>query len=94
MTPTKRQHAVLCYVRSYRAFRGYSPTYQEIADNFGVSRVTVFGHVVELERKGLIRRTALRERSIEVVETPSPQRTLLRWPILGWISRFGLEVKA
>jgi len=35
-----------------------SPTLDEIAQEFGVNKVTIFGHVAELERKGVIRRAA------------------------------------
>ena len=35
-----------------------SPTLEEIAAQFGVNKVTIFGHVKELERKGFLERAA------------------------------------
>ena len=34
--------------------RGYSPTYQEIADHLGRRKATAFEHVQALRRKGLV----------------------------------------
>lgn len=53
---TRRQSEILNYVREYVAQNGISPTLEEIAHAFGVSRVTIFGHVGELEDKGFLKR--------------------------------------
>ena len=53
---TKRQSDILTFVREYYAAEGISPTLEEIAAEFGVNKVTIFGHVAELERKGAITR--------------------------------------
>lgn len=55
---TRRQRQIVDFLRAYGAEHGMSPTLEEIASHFGVNKVTVFGHVAELERKGLLRRTA------------------------------------
>ena len=52
MLYTKKQRAILEYVSRYQKEKGYSPTLEEIAEEFGISRVTAFGHVKALERKG------------------------------------------
>lgn len=53
---TRRQSEILNYVREYVAQNGISPTLEEIAHSFGVSRVTIFGHIGELENKGFLER--------------------------------------
>jgi len=55
---TRRQRAILEFFCDYRDANGISPTLEEIAQHFQVSKVTVFGHVAELERKGVIKRYA------------------------------------
>jgi repressor LexA len=61
MTPlpplTRRQREILTYFESYRRQNGISPTLEEIAQSLGVNKVTVFGHVAELERKGVLVRS-------------------------------------
>lgn len=53
---TRRQSEILTFIRDYVATKGISPTLEEIAHTFGVSRVTIFGHVGELEDKGFLTR--------------------------------------
>lgn len=53
---TRRQNEILAYVRDYIEQNGISPTLEEIAHAFGVSRVTIFGHIGELEDKGFLKR--------------------------------------
>ncbi|NUP95361.1 MAG: repressor LexA [Planctomycetaceae bacterium] len=55
---TKRQLQILDFYRAYIAENGISPTLEEVAQNFGVNKVTIFGHVAELERKGVLVRSA------------------------------------
>jgi repressor LexA len=66
---TRRQRAILEFIRAYCAEHRISPTLEEIARNFDVSKVTIFGHVAELERKGALRRAAKGiSRGLQVVE--------------------------
>ena len=63
-----------------------SPTLEEIAQSFGVNKVTIFGHVAELERKGVLRRAARGvSRGLQLVEPEAPQ-TATALPILGKIA--------
>jgi repressor LexA len=55
---TKRQREIVDFFQSYVRAHAISPTLEEIAQAMGVNKVTVFGHVAELERKGVLRRTA------------------------------------
>lgn len=74
---TRRQRDILDFFRSYHDEHGISPTLEEIAQNFGVNKVTIFGHVGELERKGVLRRSAKGiSRGLQLVEGESdPQGT-------------------
>src|SRR6185312_5241874 len=69
MTPTPKQLRILMAIRDFRVRNGYSPTMQELADQLGVSKVTIFEHVEALERKDLILRARNRARSLEVSPT-------------------------
>ena len=53
---TRRQHDILTFIHAFLEEHDFSPTYEEIASEFGVNKVTIFGHVRELERKGAITR--------------------------------------
>ncbi len=66
---TRRQRDILEFLRSYVEEHGISPTLEEIAAYFNVNKVTVFGHVAEMERKGVIRRRARGvSRGLEIVD--------------------------
>ncbi|UCC29028.1 MAG: transcriptional repressor LexA [Phycisphaerales bacterium] len=85
MTP--RQLAILTYVRDTRRSCGYSPTLQEIADELGISKITVFEHVDVLARKGMLKRRYYKARSLEVTplaQLPDERPTLI--PMLGRIA--------
>jgi len=82
---TRRQRDILAFIREYREEQGISPTLEEIAAHYGVNKVTVFGHVRELERKGAITRGERHtSRSIQPAdEGPRPSATI---QILGRIA--------
>ena len=42
------------FIQQFREERGISPTLDEIASNFGVTKITVYEHVNQLERKGAL----------------------------------------
>src|SRR5947199_169736 len=48
MNLTPRQLDVVVAIRNYRHLHGYSPTMQELADQLGTSKVTIFEQVVAL----------------------------------------------
>lgn len=55
---TRRQRQILDFYEDYVQRNGISPTLEEVAQQMGVSKVTIFGHVAELERKGILARAA------------------------------------
>jgi repressor LexA len=55
---TRRQRQILDFFQEYTEQHDISPTLEEVAQHFGVNKVTIFGHVSELERKGVLARAA------------------------------------
>lgn len=91
---TSRQIQLVAHIRAYRYREGISPTFQELADLMGVSKVTVFDHIAALQRQGVVRRTKY-ARTLEIVnddpisaEACNPR---LRLPVLGSIGDGGLK---
>ena len=70
---TRRQREILTIFETYRRKHGISPTLEEIAQSLGVNKVTVFGHVAELERKGVLSRSKRGlSRGLQPVEAEAP----------------------
>ena len=91
---TPKQLRILTLIRDYQRKHGYSPTMQELADTLGVTKVTVFEHVTGLEKKGLLRRSRHRARSLELtsrVEFPDEAPHRLR--LVGHIAA-GVPIEA
>jgi repressor LexA len=63
---TPKQLRVLTFIRDYSRAKGYAPTMQELADEFGVSKVTVFEHIAALQRKGYLKRSRHKARSLRL----------------------------
>ena len=88
MNLTPRQLDVLVAIRNYRHLHGYSPTMQELADQLGTSKVTIFEHVGALEKKRVLRRDKHKARSLEIVSDdrlPDEERST-KLPMLGNIA--------
>lgn len=88
MNLTPKQLHIVTRIRDLRTARGYSPTMQELADELGVSKVTVFEHVEALIKKGALLRQANKARSLEVnpeLELPDEQRNT-KLPLIGTIA--------
>jgi repressor LexA len=87
MNLTPRQTDVIVAIRNYRHLHGYSPTMQELADQLGTSKVTIFEHVGALEKKRVLRRDKHKARSLEIVADvlPDEERTT-KLPLLGNIA--------
>jgi len=81
---TPRQLDIVKFLADYSVEHGYAPTMQEIADHLGVSRPTVFEHLVALEKKDVIRREPTLARSISLV--PEPEETGAVLPLVGRIA--------
>ena len=88
MNLTPKQLRILQLIRDWRVRRGYSPTMQELADEIGVSKVTVFEHVEALIKKGALIREPNKARSLSIADgiaVPDESRPL-RFPLVGKIA--------
>lgn len=88
MNLTPKQLKILQLIRDCRVRRGYSPTMQELADDLGVSKVTVFEHVEALIKKGALVREPNKARSLSIAEglsLPDEVRPL-KFPLVGKIA--------
>src|SRR5437763_8452469 len=88
MNLTPRQRDVIVAIRNYRHLHGYSPTMQELADQLGTSKVTIFEHVGALQKKRAIRPDKHKARSLEIVsdeKLPDEERST-KLPLLGTIA--------
>jgi repressor LexA len=85
---TQRQKAVLQFISQYIGQSGYPPTFQEIADAFGIaSKHGVVRHLVALERKGYITRSDTLARSIRIVHPQyTPSAGTVQVPIVGRVA--------
>ena len=95
MNLTPKQLRILTRIRDSRITRGCSPTIQELADETGVSKVTVFEHVEALIKKGALLREPNKARSLVVnpdMDLPDEQRNS-RLPLVGTIAA-GLPIEA
>ena len=83
---TKRQKQLVDYLKAYIGDHGYAPTLEEIGEHFGLaSLATVHKHLLNLERKGYIRRLAHRSRALELtVDRRRPRATAV--PLLGVVA--------
>jgi repressor LexA len=88
MNLTPRQLDVLVSIRNYRHLHGYSPTMQELADQLGTSKVTIFEHVGAIEKKRVLRRDKHKARSLEIVtdEALPDEERPTKLPLLGNIA--------
>jgi repressor LexA len=84
----KRQGQILDFIRQHIQSTGSAPTLRQIADAIGVSSLaTVHEHLTTLEGKGLIKRKAGKNRSIQLVEEDIDfSEEGLEVPILGFIA--------
>jgi repressor LexA len=88
MNLTPRQTDVIIAIRNYRHIHGVAPTMQELADQLGTSKVTIFEHVGALERKRVLRRDKHKARSLEIIseeKLPDENRST-KLPMLGNIA--------
>jgi repressor LexA len=88
MNLTPRQLDVLVAIRNYRHLHGYAPTMQELADQLGTSKVTIFEHVGALEKKRVLRRDKHKARSLEIIadERLPDENRPTKLPLLGAIA--------
>lgn len=83
---TKRQKEIFNFITEYIVTHEYSPSYQEIAEYFGLSsKATVYQHIKTLEDKGYIKSPS-RARSLQIIESISRLRPSVELPLVGLIA--------
>jgi len=86
MPVTRRQREILDFIAGHLDAKGYAPSFEEIAHQFGFhSLATVHEHLTNLERKGYIRRAHNESRAIEIVP-PKGQTGATELPLLGLVA--------
>ncbi|GAA0611808.1 transcriptional repressor LexA [Virgibacillus siamensis] len=95
---SKRQQAILDYIKEQVKEKGYPPSVREIAVAVGLaSSSTVHGHLARLESKGFIRRDPTKPRAIEVLDLSEemniPQEEARYAPVIGKVTA-GLPITA
>lgn len=85
---TKRQEEVLQFIADYISDYSFPPSYQEIADAFGIaSKHGVVRHLEALTRKGFIEKTDTTARSIRILDKrfQGPPE-IINLPLVGRVS--------
>jgi repressor LexA len=101
MALTKRQKEFLDFLAGFLEKRGYSPSYEEIADGLSLaSLATVHKHIMALEAKNYVKRGFNQSRSLELapkfyeeMRQHRPQTVAVEVPLLGRIAA-GAPVEA
>ena len=87
---SKRQEAILEFIKNEVRSKGYPPSVREIGEAVGLaSSSTVHGHLERLEGKGLIRRDPTKPRAIEILEiddSPVPKQGVVHVPLIGKVT--------
>lgn len=80
------QERILAYIEAAIRERGYAPSVREIGEAVGLkSTSTVHGHLMRLEKKGLLRRDAMKPRAMGLsaaIEEP----TTCQVPVVGQVA--------
>ena len=82
------QAKILAYIEKATLQKGYPPSVREICDATGLkSTSTVHGHLIRLEKKGLLYRDSMKPRAISVPSDHQMYRTeMINVPIVGLVS--------
>ena len=82
------QAKILAYIEKATLQKGYPPSVREICDATGLkSTSTVHGHLIRVEKKGLLYRDSMKPRAISVPSDHQMYRTeMINVPIVGRVS--------
>jgi DNA-binding MarR family transcriptional regulator len=85
---TEKQGQYLAFIHTYLLLHGRAPAEADMESFFKVTPPSVHRMVVELERRGLIRRVPRQARSIELCVSAAEIPALIRQPIKTSVSRY------
>lgn len=83
------QERILAYIQEEIQIRGYAPSVREIGEAVGLkSTSTVHGHLMRLEKKGLLHRDAMKPRAMGLTKEMSAdtENSVCRLPIVGRVA--------
>ena len=82
------QERILAYIEDTIRERGYAPSVREIGEAVGLrSTSTVHGHLTRLEKKGLLRRDALKPRAMGLMSSaPEDIPSTCQVPVVGQVA--------
>lgn len=86
---TRRQEAILNFIKQELATKGYPPSVREIGEAVGLSSSsTVHGHLSQLEAKGYIRRDPSKPRAIEILRgnVDNVRHEMVNVPLVGKVT--------
>lgn len=83
---TARQKEILGFIHEYIQTNNYPPTVRETARAFSISVKGAYDHLKALEKKGCIKTSEKRSRSIELVTPPEDETPVVQIPLLGEIA--------
>ena len=90
---TKAQEKMMTTIRDIIAEQGLPPTMKELAVVLGIRGPTVYEQMKKLVKKGYLRHTPRKARSIEIVDQPPPVSEIVPVPIIGKVAA-GLPILA
>ena len=82
------QERILAYIQEEIRVRGYAPSVREIGEAVGLkSTSTVHGHLLRLEKKGLLHRDAMKPRAMGLSRAEEPMDSTVRQiPVVGRVA--------
>jgi repressor LexA len=90
--PTKKQQAVLEFIKTHLIEKAFPPTVREIAAHFGfASPLSAQLHINALIKKGFLKKTPFKQRSLEIIGLKPAEDTKI--PLLGTV-RAGTPILA
>lgn len=84
---TRRQKQILDYIHNYFRNKGYPPSVREICAATNLkSTATVHGYLVQLEKKGYLKRDPQKPRAIEIMNMGTNNRNMVDVPLVGKVT--------
>src|SRR3989344_4551008 len=72
---TPKQFEILVFIQNFQEKHGFSPSLEEIAKSRGVTKISIYEHINQLERKGWLIREKFRARSIRLLHKIHSKKT-------------------
>jgi repressor LexA len=84
---TERQNEILSFITKYLKAHSYPPSIREIAENYNISAKGAHDHVTALRKKGFLKHTDKRPRTMGLTHTMHEGSSeLIEIPILGSVA--------